>query len=102
VENLISTFVGTLVGGAVTLWVSRHYYMKAGRDLESAAAALRRLTTLIIRGMEEAGLATFTRDAAGYPISRVIEASANIVGTSNLTASLTLQSASLESAPREG
>ena len=52
--------------------------------------------------MEEAGLATFTKDAAGNPIGLVIEASANMVGTSKLTASLTLQSGTLEPVPREG
>lgn len=44
-DNFISTLVGIFVGGAVTLWVSRHYYVKTGKDLEDAAAGLQRLTT---------------------------------------------------------
>ena len=93
--------MGILVGSLVTWWLSRHYYVKAGRDLEQAAAGLRGLTTLITRGMEEAGLVTFTKDAAGNPIGLVINASAHFVGTSKVTAQATLASGALESVAEE-
>jgi hypothetical protein len=76
VTNFIVTLVATVLGGLITFFASRHYYIKASKDLEQAAARLQTLTTLIIRGMEEAGLVTFTRDQAGNPIGLVIELSA--------------------------
>ena len=66
-------------------------------DLAVAATELRGLATLIIRGLEQAGLATFTRDSAGKPIGLVIEASAHMVGTGKLTANVEVISAALES-----
>ena len=87
-SNFIGTLVGTLVGGLVTWWVSGHHYVKASHDLEQAAGRLQKLTTLIIRGIEEAGLATFTRDAAGNPIGLVIHASAHMAGKATVSATL--------------
>lgn len=96
-SNVIGTVVGVLVGSWVTYLVSRHYYLKAGEDLAVAATELRGLATLIIRGLEQAGLATFTRDSAGKPIGLVTEASAHMVGTGKLTANVEVISAALES-----
>jgi Tfp pilus assembly ATPase PilU len=100
VANFVGTLVGILVGSLVTWWVSRHHYVKASRELEEAAAGLRRLTTLITRGMEEAGLVTFTKDAAGNPIGLVINVSAHSGGTSKVTAQATLVSGTLGPVPK--
>ena len=85
-SSFVGTIVGILLGSWVTFRVSRHYYLKAGQDLAVAASELRGLATLIIRGLEEAGLATFTRDSEGKPVGLVIEASAHMVGIGKLTA----------------
>jgi hypothetical protein len=87
-ENFIETLAATVVGGLITFLASRHYYVKASKDLEGAAARLQTLTTLIIRGMEEARLATFTRDGSGNPIGLVIEMSAVMPGKGTLSGTL--------------
>ena len=56
---------GTIVG-TVFHWLS-------GRHLRREAGRLQRLTNLIIRGMEEAKLVTFNRDASGEPVGLVFE-----------------------------
>jgi hypothetical protein len=81
--NFIETLVAVAVGGLITFVASRHYYMKASKDLDQAAARLQTLTTLIIRGMEDAGLATFNRDQAGNPIGLVIKVSARSGATAS-------------------
>jgi hypothetical protein len=52
-ENFIETVIAIAVGGLIIFWAARHYYVKASKELERAAARLERLTTLIIRGLEE-------------------------------------------------
>jgi hypothetical protein len=52
--------------------------------------------------VEEAGLATFTRDSGGKPIGLVIEMSAHMVGRGKLTAQAEVLSATLETVPKEG
>ena len=56
---------------------------------------------LSIRGLEEAGLAKFTKDAGGKPIGLVIEASAHMVGVGKLTAQAEVLSGTLESVQKE-
>lgn len=54
-----------VVGALVTWWVARHYYKKATEDLIKEAAELRRLNSLMLRGMEQAGWITLNRDSTG-------------------------------------
>ena len=65
----IETFkiVGSLIaGGLITFFCSKYYYEKAGKELNKEASELRRLTNLILLGLESAGLMTLTRDDQGY------------------------------------
>jgi hypothetical protein len=60
-EIAIGAFVGTLSGWAIT-----HYYARrSSRELRREAESLRRLTILILRGLEEADLVEFSRDEEG-------------------------------------
>jgi hypothetical protein len=63
--DMLIAFLSTLVGGVITWAVSRAYYVRASKDLSAEANNLKQLTTLMLRGMEEAGLAKFSRDEKG-------------------------------------
>lgn len=65
---------GNVTAGLVSgLFVSIVFYWLSGRGLRNEAKRLRHLTTLIIRGLEEAGVAKFTRGASGEPIGLIFE-----------------------------
>jgi hypothetical protein len=51
--DLLGTIVSLLVGGAITFFVSRGYYLKASEDLRQSAGALRQETTEIRKRSEE-------------------------------------------------
>ena len=60
------------IGAMLTYLVTRHYYEAASKDLKKEAGQLRRLNTAIARGLEESGLARFTRDKQGNIIGIVV------------------------------
>jgi hypothetical protein len=67
-----SVILGVILGGSITWFWSKHYYEKASKELKGAAAQLkkeaeevRRLTNLILLGLESKGIMTLTRDAKG-------------------------------------
>jgi hypothetical protein len=53
------------VGALVTWWVARHYYQRTTQDLLKEAAELRRLNSLMLHGMEDAGWIKLDRDSTG-------------------------------------
>ena len=61
-----SVILGAILGGSITGFLSKYYYEKAGKELNKEASELRRLTNLILLGLESAGLMTLTRDEQGY------------------------------------
>ena len=71
--TVLSTLIAIAVGAFVTWLVARVYYEKASKDLSKGAETLRQLNVLMLRAMEDAGLAKFTRDAAGNPISLLFD-----------------------------
>jgi len=80
--TVISTVISMAIGALITWWVSKYYYEKAGKELESEASELKNLNTLILRAMENAGLAKFNRDKNGDIKGMVINLSAKIEGKS--------------------
>lgn len=91
--ELISTInwnvvVSTAVGGVITLIVAWIFYVIAAKDLRSEAAQLRKLTTLVLRALEEDGVAEFSRDESGKIIGLVIKVSASLRGTGAMKASV--------------
>ena len=50
--------LGVLAGGIFGLF----FYVKAGKQLVEETAELRRLSTLVLRGLESAGLVKWSRD----------------------------------------
>jgi hypothetical protein len=65
--QIVDILVGVLLGGLITWWFARGYYKKAGEELKIEAGKIRKLAKLICRGLEEAGLAEFSRDKDGEP-----------------------------------
>lgn len=64
-ETILPTLFGTLVGGFFTWLAAWIYYKRAGHELASEAEKLRGLNVLILRALESAGLAEFSRDDEG-------------------------------------
>jgi hypothetical protein len=63
--SIAGTVIGAAIGAMVTWLVARAYYVRASRDLEKAAADLRRLTAKVLVGLEEAGLVQLVRNESG-------------------------------------
>jgi hypothetical protein len=73
-QQAVVPALSVLVGAAITWLVSRYYYRRAARELDATARELTRLSDLIVQGLEGTGLVTWTRDAAGRPVSMVYRA----------------------------
>ena len=84
--TIVTTLVAILVGAIITWCVGRHYYQQAGKELSEEAAELRRLTTLVLRSMENAGLVELSRDTSGKIVGIVIRAELKINVTTNASA----------------
>jgi hypothetical protein len=78
--DIVPLLVGVVIGGVITWLVSRHYYKKAGDELKREATELRRLTNLVLHGLEDAGSVKLNRDTSGKVIGLIIEASAKATG----------------------
>jgi hypothetical protein len=50
----VSSIVTSALAVGATIWISRRYYLRAGEDLVREAAELRRLTTILLGGLEAA------------------------------------------------
>lgn len=101
--DVLLTLSSVLIGGVITGGVSWYYYQRASNDLKDEAGALReeteRLreeaakrqdTTLIMRGLEEAGLVEYNRDEQGEIVGIVIKISGVAGGTSGASATPTV------------
>lgn len=56
--NFLSSFVGVLVGSAITFFVSRHYHRRSTSELRALRMAL-------LHALEEGGLIRLTRKPDG-------------------------------------
>ena len=65
VGTAVNRSIGVFAGGLVTWVTARYYYKRAGDKLKREAGRLRHLNTLILRALEERGLANLARDVAG-------------------------------------
>ena len=55
--------MGILLGGLITWIAFRYYYLRGSKELAAEAARVRKLTTMVLRALEEKGLARLNRDA---------------------------------------
>jgi len=65
VSGWLEVGIGVLAGGLVTVMVSRAYYLEAAKDLARETAKLRKLISVTIAGMEQAGFIRAARNEAG-------------------------------------
>jgi hypothetical protein len=63
--NFVVSVIGTIIGGLITWHVSKRYYERASQDLKNETEGLKKLTTMILEGMEIAGLVHIARDEKG-------------------------------------
>jgi hypothetical protein len=73
-EAAVGTFIGIFVGGLITWFVSRHFYMQASEELKGEAAKLRKATAQVTHVLLRAQL---NRDAQIEPN---LDAEGNIEG----------------------
>jgi len=62
---LIGLFFGSLIGGVITWLVSKHFYLKASKELRLEVQELRRLSKTMLLGMEYSGWIELSRDVSG-------------------------------------
>lgn len=80
---------GVLVGAAISIGVSYYFAHRGSAELRREAERLRRQTTLILRAMEEAGLAQLNKDENGEPLGLIINLSGVSTGRSSASGTLT-------------
>jgi hypothetical protein len=61
----VEAFIGIIVGAAITWLVTWLYYRKAAKELSCETSELRRLTTLVLDGLEKAKMINLTRNESG-------------------------------------
>ena len=66
------------------------FYYAARRDASREAKELKRLNTMMMNVMEEAGWVKWVRDENGYPTGKIVELSGSIGGKSKLSATATM------------
>jgi phosphatidylglycerophosphate synthase len=84
------SFVSVLIGAAVTAFFSWFYYQRASEELRTEAERLRRHTTLIMRGLEEAGLVEYNQDEQGEITGIVIKLSGAVGSGGGMSGTLTV------------
>jgi hypothetical protein len=82
----VTTTLSVLIGGLITWAVSRYYYLRAARELQLEVDELRRLSNLMVQGLEGTGLVEWTRDSSGRPVSMIYKATVSMT-TAGLSAS---------------
>jgi hypothetical protein len=78
--------VPVLIGAGVTWLAAWLYYKKAGDKLKQEATELRRLTNLVLHGLEDAGLVKLKRDASGKIMGLIVELSGEVIGVGSMSA----------------
>jgi len=73
----LESFLFFLLGSLVTVIAAGIPYWQSSRQLREEANRLAKISNLVTRGMEEAGIAKFNRDASGQAIGLIIELQIN-------------------------
>lgn len=92
--DVLLMIAGVALGGVITFFASRWYYMKAGKDLAAEAKALRDKTDLVLYCLTnpEANI-TATRDEAGNITGLTVSATASASGAAKFSSTGTLHDA---------
>jgi hypothetical protein len=57
--------ISVLIGGLITWFVARVYYMRASEDLKKEATELFKLSTITLNALENAGICKLSKDETG-------------------------------------
>jgi hypothetical protein len=80
VTSVLLPGMGVVLGGVITFLCSWYFYSKAATQLKSETVELRRLTTLVLRSIEEGGLAELNRDESGRITGLILKGRASLRG----------------------
>ncbi len=69
---LLMGILGVALGALITWQMTKRYYERASKELKKEATALRGLTGMILRALQNAGLATLRRDEQGKTVGLII------------------------------
>lgn len=69
----MTNFSSFLLGSLVTLACAFFPFWRSSRQLEKEAQRLAKISNLVTRGMEEAGIAKFNRNSAGEAIGLIFD-----------------------------
>jgi hypothetical protein len=88
---LIGAAIGNVIGAAITIAVSRFFYVRAASDLKQEAQELKQQTQLIMRGLQEGLDIEFSKDEQGNIIGVGIKLRARIGGSSGVSSTPTVR-----------
>jgi len=78
-ETAIFTFIGILIGGVITYFVSRHYYIKAGKELVEESKKLKLTSDLILYKLQYPNTPTeLKRNENGDVVGLIVNMSAKL------------------------
>lgn len=86
---MLQTLLGIIVGGYITYRASKEYYEKASKELNEQSQKLLSVNNLILRALEEADLAEYTKDEDGNIIGLVIKLKQSINASTTASAKAT-------------
>jgi len=72
--------IGAILGGFITILVSRHYFKRASEELTREVGSLHKNTILILRGLKENGIIDYTEDEYGNPKGLIVTMKLSIGG----------------------
>jgi hypothetical protein len=67
--TIIVTFVSLSIGGIITWFVSRRYYIRTALDLENETKKIRNLLRITLQALENSGTVKLRRDDSGQIIA---------------------------------
>jgi hypothetical protein len=70
-STVVTTLVGLIVGGLITFFVARYYYVRASEDLLAESRRLRNIVNLLAGGLINAGLFEGKFDPETEDLSRI-------------------------------
>jgi len=83
-----------ILGGLITILVSKYYYKRASEELKREAKSLHDNTLLILRGLKENDIIDYTEDEYGNPKNLVVTMKLSIAGSVSTSARGTKKSGS--------
>ena len=81
-----------ILGGLITILVSKYYYKRASEELKTEAESLHKNTILILRGLKENDIIDYTEDEHGNPRGLIIKMKLSMGGSVSTSATASKKS----------